>query len=243
MSDDKDKDVQGDSDSDADDTSGDSTDKSKSRSGGETEQEKQDRLAQAEQDRLDRTAGNARKEGRTAGHNAVLADLGFENAEEAQAYLKEKREADEATLSEIEKLSSKFEALEKRATDAEALADTATANALTARFRSAVDTEVMSNKKLNVNPEAMDDVWLFLANDHVSEKGIHLGENGKVLGVKDSLEKLIKAKPYLVSTQTDANPGSHTRRRVDKVKVNDDGEPIIDPTKSKFIKDLDNPRL
>lgn len=197
----------------------------------------------SEQERLDYVAGKARSEGRTAGLQATLKGLGFDTEDEAKKFVKTKREADDKDKSELELLTSQVGSLTKRADDAEAETKSVKAGALTTKLQAAVKLEVVSNKELNINPEASDDVWLFIAKDYLGEDGIHIDENGKVQGIVKGLESLLKAKSYLASPPDGKKtPGSDTRQKKGKVDVK--GEEIdASKTVPTFSRDRPNPRL
>lgn len=212
------------------DNDGDSTDSSDSSSDGKDEQNLRDKIA-----------GLARKEGRTAGQNSTLKELGFENLEEGKKLLKLVREAEDAGKSKLEKATLKLDEFEKRAKDAELLVETVKEKSALDSIRSAVNVEIVSNKKLNINPDTQDDIWLFITQAYLGDDGIHIDENGKMKGITDSLTKLLKAKPYLTSTPNTEDSNSNTRQRRNKVG---EGEPIDDDKPNpRYGKPQVNPRL
>lgn len=198
---------------------------------------------QFEQEDLDHVAGKSRKEGHTAGHNSVLKALGFENEEEGIEFLKKAREKEDAEKTELEKLADKVAGLEQDKEDADTALKAEKSSSLTSRLRSAVKLEIVSNSKLSVHPDALDDVWVVLQAEYLGDDGIHISENGKITGVAKSVEKLLKAKPYFASTPDKKVSDNNTRRKKDTVDANGEVIPEDSPKYGGRDKDVLGTRL
>lgn len=208
--------------------------------GGSTEEDSLSSDGKFGQDEVNKLTGKARKEGRTVGQTTLLSDLGFEDLDMAQKYLKEKRDADDEEKSELDRTLTKFDVEKKRADDAESALKEQKVSALTQKLKSAVMLEIASNTKLNVHPKALNDIWSALAEEHLGDDGIYIDENGKIKGVVTSVEKLLKAKPYFASTPDEEIPSNNTRQ---KRKTVGTGEPIEEDNNPKYGKLQRNPRI
>ncbi len=158
----------------------------------------------------------------------LYESLGVKDDKEFEAYLKAKKEAEDKNKSELERAAgeaktwrdkhdklegeskSAIETLQKRLVDTEikiaALAPTLDKDGKVTRaaFRR----------------EAMDEVLLLVERGEIKED-----ENGKLTGVEKALEKLAKAKPYLLAEgqQTRTTKGTPSEKSTGKT-VNSGGE-------------------
>lgn len=181
-------------------------------------------LTPEQQAQLNKIAGAARAEGRTAGEKKatqeLLESLGFEDLDAAKAYVAAKKEADDADLKESEKLAKELERERKRAEQATAKAEEVEKTAFNALVKAEVLYTIATSDDIKVLDSARDDILMFLSAGYIGEDGIHLDENGKVVGVADALTKLIKAKPYLAASasthEEEETPDTDTRHSTKK---------------------------
>lgn len=130
----------------------------------------------------DRLARERKKYDKFADYDDVKSKLAeFEKAEE---------ERKKAEMTEAERLAKEKEEYEKKAKESEESAaqalDKANKRLIKAEFR-------VLARELGVRPDALDDAYVLADLDAVS-----VDDEGAVTGVKEALETLTKAKPYLV---------------------------------------------
>jgi hypothetical protein len=165
----------------------------------ETEQSKT--FTQEELDKIlaDRIARERKKLDKYADYDDVK-----KKAEELERLEKERKEAE---MSEVEKLQERLEELQKQAEEAE---QTKSQTLESANKRLIKSEFKLVAKELGVRKEALDDA--FTLSDL---NGVEVDEDGNVVGVKEALENLKKAKSYLFGGQNyaDPTPGQHEASR------------------------------
>lgn len=151
-----------------------------------------------EQKKLDEEFSKRAKRAEEATKAKLYADLGVKDETEYQAYLKSKKEAEDKTKSETEKLADQAR-LEKERADKLELEAKKEREALRKRLQ---DAEIrmmalapVKDKEGKVirpafRPEAIDDVLLVIKRDAILEK------DDKYEGIDKALADLAKAKPY-----------------------------------------------
>lgn len=132
------------------------------------------------QEDLDRVAGSTRQQGATAEANRILEALGVKTLEEAQEVFTERRAAEEAGKTEVQRLQEANAALE-RERDAEKLA--------AAQFR--VTTEVSTAlKDAGINPKRVEGAMKLASLD-----GVTVGADGALEGVAAVVAKIKEDTP------------------------------------------------
>lgn len=125
-------------------------------------------------------------------------------ADELERLEKERKEAE---MPEVEKLQARLDELQIKATEAEETKvktlEAANQRLIKSEFR-------LLAKELGVRKDALDDA--FILSDL---SGVEVDEEGNVIGVKESLETLKKAKAYLFggNDYADPTPGQHEAKR------------------------------
>lgn len=153
------------------------------------------------QDELNALIG--REKGRVKDKFADYNDLKAKLSE----FEKAEQERKESEMSEVEKLQARLEELQAKATEAEETKaktlESANKRLIKSEFR-------LVAKELGVRKDALDDA--FVLSDLT---GVEVDEEGNVVGVKEALESLKKAKAYLFGGQNyaDPTPGQHEASR------------------------------
>lgn len=107
-------------------------------------------------------------------------------------------ERQKAAMSEQERTAAELAAAKKAAEEAEAARnqaiETANQRAIRAEFK-------LAAAGANIRKDALDDAYVL-----VDKSGISVDDDGNVIGVKEALEALVAAKPYLIETTTPTKP-------------------------------------
>lgn len=120
---------------------------------------------------------------------------------------KVEEERKQAEMTELERLQAKLAELEKQAAEAEQ----AKAQTLETANKRLIKSEFkIIAKELGVRSEALEDAFVL-----ADLSAVEVDEDGNVKGVKEAVESLKKAKPYLFSSSDYADPtlaGGETKR-------------------------------
>lgn len=167
----------------------------------ENKSEQAKTFTQEELDKIlaDRIARERKKLDKYADYDDVK-----KKAEELERQEKERKEAE---MSEVEKLQTRLEELQAKANEAEETKS----KTLEAANKRLIKSEFrLVAKELGVRKDALDDA--FVLSDL---SGVEVDEEGNVVGVKEALESLKKAKAYLFGGQNyaDPTPGQHEASR------------------------------
>ncbi len=170
---------------------------------------KADADAKAEEQRVrDQQFADRAKRAEEATKAKLFADLGVKDETEYQAFLKNKKEAEDKNKSETDKLAEQARLEKERADKLEADAKTER-EALQKRV---LDTEIKISAVAPVKdkdgkvvrpafrPEAIDDVLLVIKREAITEK------EGKYEGIEKALADLAKAKPWLLAEESKVTP-------------------------------------
>lgn len=126
----------------------------------------------------------------------LLKELGVEDSEKAKSLLKAAQDAEDAKKSEAEKAAARIADLEKRAQDEKTAREAAEAKARETLLRSAVLIAAAA-----FNDPA--DAWVYVDRSKIS-----IDDAGEVKGVKEAIEAVAKAKPYLLKGENGRPPGT-----------------------------------
>lgn len=167
----------------------------------ENKSEQTKTFTQEELDKIlaDRIARERKKLDKYADYDDVK-----KKAEELERLEKERKEAE---MSEVEKLQARLEELQAKANEAEETKS----KTLEAANKRLIKSEFrLVAKELGVRKDALDDA--FVLSDL---NGVEVDKEGNVVGVKEALESLKKAKAYLFGGQNyaDPTPGQHEASR------------------------------
>lgn len=124
--------------------------------------------------RANRSAAKAALEARAK-------ELGYESVEEMEAALREHKKAQEAQKTEAQKLREALEAEKTKATQA------------AERAKRALIKAAFAEQAIAANLVSVDDAFAL-----ADLSGVEVKDDGTVEGVKEAVEQLVKAKPYLV---------------------------------------------
>jgi hypothetical protein len=137
----------------------------------------------------------------------------YEGFDEIKAEYERLKKAEEerkqAEMTELERLQAKLAELEKQAQEAEQ----AKSQALEAANKRLIKSEFrLIAKELGVRSEALDDAFVL-----ADLSAVEVDEDGNVKGVKEAVEALKKAKPYLFggNEYADPTPGNNETKRAD----------------------------
>ncbi len=156
----------------------------------------------------------------------LFESLGVKDDAEFDAFLKAKQEAENKSKSELERSASEA----KKWQDAHAKLENESKSTIEALHKRLVDTEIKiaalattKDKDGKVTraafrPEAMDEVLLLIERGEITE------DEGKLTGVEKALEKLAKAKPYLLAEAQQAKVSKGTPSEKLKQPINQGGE-------------------
>jgi len=113
-------------------------------------------------------------------------------------YEKAEAERKQAQMSEQERIQAELDAARQKAEEAEKARE----QALSAANQRAIKAEFkLAAAGANIRPDALDDAFVL-----VDKAGISVDDDGNVVGVKEALEALIAAKPYLLDVKQPQNP-------------------------------------
>lgn len=124
--------------------------------------------------RANRSAAKAALEARAK-------ELGYESVEEMEAALREHKKAQDAQKTEAQKLQEALEAEKTKATQA------------AERAKRALIKAAFAEQAIAANLVSVDDAFAL-----ADLSGVEVKDDGTVEGVKEAVEQLVKAKPYLV---------------------------------------------
>lgn len=124
--------------------------------------------------RANRSAAKAALEARAK-------ELGYESVEEMEAALREHKKAQDAQKTEAQKLQEALEAEKTKATQA------------AERAKRALIKAAFAEQAIAANLVSVDDAFAL-----ADLSGVEVSDDGTVTGVKEAVEQLVKAKPYLV---------------------------------------------
>lgn len=167
----------------------------------ETKSEEPKTFTQEELDKIlaERIARERKKLDKFADYDDVK-----KKAEELE---RQEKERSEAELSEVEKLQKRLDELQLQATEAES----AKAQTLESANKRLIKSEFrLIAKELGIRKDALDDAFT------LSElSSVEVDEEGNVIGVKEAVETLKKAKSYLFGGQNYVDPtaGQHEASR------------------------------
>jgi hypothetical protein len=137
----------------------------------------------------------------------------YEGFDEIKAEYERLKKAEEerkqAEMTELERLQAKLAELEKQAAEAEQ----AKAQTLEAANKRLIKSEFkVLAKELGVRSEALEDAFVL-----ADLSAVEVDEDGNVKGVKEAVEALKKAKPYLFggNEYADPTPGNNEAKRAD----------------------------
>jgi hypothetical protein len=137
----------------------------------------------------------------------------YEGFDEIKAEYERLKKAEEerkqAEMTELERLQAKLAELEKQAQEAEQ----AKAQTLEAANKRLIKSEFkVLAKELGVRSEALEDAFVL-----ADLSAVEVDEDGNVKGVKEAVEALKKAKPYLFggNEYADPTPGNNETKRAD----------------------------
>ena len=156
------------------------------------------------QEELDSIVGNRSKESRQAAVNELLKKLGLDSEDDLVKKVAEHKKAEEARLSEAEKLTKRADTAE--AEKAEALKKLAVSEA--ARLRDRLENAVLLAAKDALAVHA-DDVWLWLNTNMSDDLTKAIGDDGKVNDkqIESLIGKVKEARPTYFEAQR-RSPGS-----------------------------------
>ena len=183
------------------------------------------------QDELNKQFAERATRAAEAERKKLFESLGVKDEAEFEAYLKAKKEAEDKNKSDIEKAAGEA----KKWQDAHSKLDAESKSTIEALNKRLVDTEIKiaalapaTDKDGKViraafRTQAMDEVLLLIERGEIKE------DDGKLTGVEKALDKLAKAKPYLLAdgqqtkapkgtppekTKQSNNQGGDERRRI-----------------------------
>lgn len=160
------------------------------------------------QKEIDRQFAERASRAKEAERKRLLESLGVGSEDDLKAIVQAKREADEKSKTELQKLADKATAAEAEKVRLQAEAD----QKLAEMQKRVLDTEIklaasqpVKDKEGKVTraafrPEAMDAVLALVERGEIAEK------EGKYEGVDKALEKLAKAHPYMLAEAQQADP-------------------------------------
>lgn len=156
------------------------------------------------QEEVNRIAGERAKRAEESTRKQLWEALGIKSQEEWDAYLKAKKEQEDANKSELQKLADKAETEKQRAdrletekkTEAEALQKRIVDGEIKLLASQPVLDKDGKVTRAAFRPEALEDVTLLIERAEIKD------EDGKITGIDKALEALAKAKPYLLAEQT-----------------------------------------
>ena len=129
------------------------------------------------------------KHAKSAAITDLMKDLGVETPEALKAALKKLNDLEASTKTDQEKLAEENKKL-KEAAEAVKLEAENKSKAAAERLMKA---EVMAEAgKQKIRTDALADVWLFIDKTKITEK------DDVFIGVKEAVEAVVKAKPYMV---------------------------------------------
>lgn len=126
---------------------------------------------------------------------AQAKELGFESVDEMKAALEAVREKQDSEKSEVEKLRA---ALDAERAKAKSAAD---------RAKNALIKAAFAEQAVAANLVNVDDAFLL-----ADLSGVEVDDDGKVTGVKEAVERLVKEKPYLVKQMGNVSGGANPAR-------------------------------
>jgi hypothetical protein len=151
------------------------------------------------QEELDALMGERAKRARKATSSALLDKLGVKDEKELAALVKAQRDAAEAQKSDLDKAKEQIEALEAQ--------NKALAEQLERQTKEAAVRDTARSMQFRDPEDALA---------HVSLDELEVGEDRKVTGVKEALEALSKAKPYLIEKEQESPPDINARAAPEK---------------------------
>ncbi len=190
---------------------------------------------------IDRLVGKARKEARETARKELWASLGVTTQEEFDAYLKTKKDAEDANKSELQKAkdgeANARTELDKVKNDHKAEVERMQKRIIDTEIRIAAAKQVVDKDgkvtRAAFHPDFIDDVPVL-----IDRTEIKLDEDGNVVGIDKALEALAKSKARMLSevnqTQTkkpkgtpapEGKPRFKTAGSSKKAEEGDDEEP------------------
>jgi hypothetical protein len=175
------------------------------------------------QDQLNALFAERASRASTSAVAELLKQAGVEKPEDLIALAKEGRTLKQGQMSELEKANAAIADLTARAQKAES-ERVATLAQVTERLMKA---SVMAAAAATVRDDAVNDVWLLIDRSKITEK------DGEFVGIKEAVEALTKAKPYLLKDGT-SKPSGTPKPGTKKTPGTDSGNQSTRPGFSRF---------
>ncbi len=157
------------------------------------------------QEQVDALVGAARKEGRDSGIAKILKDLGVDDADSLKKLVESARTAEDASKTELQKLTDDLAKAQKQAEKLEAETGQKLVamqeRLLVSEIKIAAGRPVVDQdgkvKRAAFHIDILDDIGLLIDRSLITEK------DGKYEGIEKALEELAKKKPILLVAQAD----------------------------------------
>lgn len=164
------------------------------------------------QEEVNRIAGERAKRAEETTRKQLWDALGIKNQDEWNAYLKAKKEQEDANKTELERLAEEAKNEKARADSLEAEkkteAETLQKRIVDGEIKLLASQPVLDKDgkvtRAAFRPEALMDVALLIDRTEIKD------EDGKLTGIDKALDALAKAKPYLLAEQTSTTKGPGT---------------------------------
>ncbi len=153
----------------------------------------QDVVRQFKQSELDAMIAERARHAKSAAISDFLKELGMESSDGLKDALKRLADLENKDKTDLEKLADENKNLKTQIDQEKQRADEVVKAASEKLMRAEVMAEA---QRQGIRSDAIVDVWMFVDQSTITEK------DGKFEGVKEAVEAVVKAKPYLLESGT-----------------------------------------